>query len=362
VRITLLAVLLTVAAFPSAALGQDMLTLTNGDRLTGTLVGVDGTTWTFKHAGGELKLLAAEVASFTSDRTLGLRLADGTIAAGQVTTVNGAMRFTAADGTVTPVTPADFAAVGPPEDLQALRPVHIGFLSPFGKFWSARIGAGLSSSSGNTRSRGFNGDATAERKTSKDRLEFNLGGATQWSSTRDAAGVFPDTLKKVAEKYYGGARLDVFVTGRVFLFTGTQQLRDQFQGLDLRSYYGAGAGYQLIATAPTDLRFDLSGGLRVENFTPSAGDTTITTPVASAAGALRQKLGPIDFDWTLRWTPAVDDVEDYRFLSTAGLSTEVFRGLGFRIGTRNEYNNNPPDGFDKHDWLLTFNLTYSVGG
>jgi putative salt-induced outer membrane protein YdiY len=49
-------------------------------------------------------------------------------------------------------------------------------------------------------------------------------------------------------------------------------------------------------------------------------------------------------------------------LSEAGLSTTVFKGLGFRIGSRNEYNNRPPVGVEKHDWLFTTNLTYTVGG
>jgi hypothetical protein len=99
----------------------------------------------------------------------------------------------------------------------------------------------------------------------------------------------------------------------------------------------------------------------VENFTPAAGDTTISTPIASAGSQLRQRLGPMTFDWALRWTPAVEDVKDYRFLSDAGLSTNLFHGLGLRIGSRNDVNNNPPAGIEKHDWLLTFNLTYAIG-
>lgn len=356
-------VLAVVGLAPAAAAQDDVLVLRNGDRITGTLLAADGATWTFKHAGGELKIAAAQVAEFTGSAPIGVRLADGTVAAGRISTAGGVMRFTAADGTARTITAAEVAAVGSPDALATLRPVHIGFLSPFGKFWSASIGAGFANTAGNSRSRGFNGTLALERKTAKDRLAFGLGGATEWSALRDAAtGEFPDSLTKTVEKYFGSARLDVFVSKAVFLFGGTLQEIDKFQGIDLRSNYAAGAGYQIIATEPTDLRFDLSAGLRVENFTPSGGDTTISTPIASAGGKLKQKLGPMAFDWSLRWTPAVEDIEDYRFLSEAGLSTEVFKGLGFRIGSRNEYNNNPPVGFDKHDWLLTFNLTYAIGG
>jgi putative salt-induced outer membrane protein YdiY len=345
---------------PRTARAQDdVLVLRNGDRVTGTLVSVVAGTWTFRHAGGDLELPADQVAEFTSGAAIGVRLADGTIAAGRLTSDRGTLRFTAADGTSRTITPADVAAVGSPDDLAALRPVAIGFLSPFGKFWAAGIGAGFANKSGNSRSRGFNGDLSVERATAKDRLAFAVGGATQWSSNP----ANPDSaLVKTVEKFYGSGRLDVFVSSTVFLFAGTQQEIDKFQGLDLRSSYGAGAGYQIIASDPTDLRFDLSAGVRVEDFTPAAGDTTASVPIASAGAQLRQQLGPMAFDWNLRWTPAVEDVEDYRLLSSAGLSTSLFKGVGFRIGSRNEFNNKPPAGIDKHDWLLTFNLTYSIGG
>lgn len=361
-RALLLAGLLAAAtAIPTTAQAQDELVLTNGDRLTGDLVSIAGGTWTFKHAGGELQIGAADIASYASSAPRGVRLADGTIAAGQISVANGVMRFSTTDGTARTITPADLAAVGSADDLDALRPIAIGFLSPIGKFWGARIGAGFANASGNTRSRGFNGDLTVDRRTERDRLTFNVGGATQWSAVREASGQFPDSLTKVVEKFYGSVRLDVFVSKAFFLFAGTLQEIDKFQGIDLRSNYSGGAGYQVFATATTDLRFDLSAGLRVENFTPTAGDTTISTPIASAGSQVRQALGPFTFDWSLRWTPAIEDVKDYRFLSNAGLTTEVFQGLGFRIGSRNEVNNNPPIGIDKHDWLLTFNLTYTIG-
>jgi len=356
-RVLLVAGALTLLG-PLSVRAQDVVVLANGDHLTGELLSVTSDTWTIKYGDVEVKVDAAAVVSFTSERELGVRLADGTIAAGRIALVGDAMRFTSAGGEARTIRPADIAAVGSPDKLAALRPVTIGFLSPFGKFWGMTVGAGFSNTSGNTRSRGFNGDLKVERATAKDRLAIGLGGATQWSgdpATPDSA------LDKVVEKFYGSGRLDVFLSRAVFVFGGTQQEIDKFQGIDLRSNYGAGAGYQVIATDPTDLRFDLSAGLRVENFTPAAGDSTASVPIASAGGQIRQKLGPVTFGWSLRWTPAVEDVQDYRFLSDASLTTKVFKGLGFRIASRNEYNNNPPTGIKKHDWLITTNLTYTLG-
>ena len=341
---------------PTAATAQDVIQLTNGDHLTGQLLRVRDGVWTLKYAGGELKLSAADITSFTSGGDVGVRLADGTIAAGRVTVTGGQMQFVQADGTSSVIAAGDIAALGSPTDLAALREVHIGFLSPIGRFWSANIGAGFANTTGNSRSRGVNGDLKVQRATSKDRLTFGFGTAAQWAPN-DAGD-----LVQVVKQYYGSGRLDVFVSKAFFLFAGSSQEIDKFQGLDLRSNYDAGFGYQVLSGSPTDLRFNLAGGLRVENFTPAAGDSTASTPIWSAGSQLKQKLGPFDLDWSIRWTPAVDDLKNYRLLSDAGLSTTILKGLGFRVGSRNQYNNTPPVGIKKHDWLFTTNLTYALGG
>ena len=333
--------------------------MTNGDRMSGRLVSIAGGTWTFRHAGGDLKIGAADVVSYHSADRIGVRLADGTIAAGRITMTDGVMRLTSDDGASRTLVATDLEAVGSAEDLAALRPVRVGFLSPLHRFWRADLAAGFASKTGNSRARGFNGDVKVERKTAWDRLAFNVGAAAEWAGTPDD---LEGDLLKVVEKYYGAARLDVFASPALFFFGETLQEIDRFQALDLRSNYVAGLGVQVIATAPTDLRFDLSGGLRVEDFTPAAGDTTIRTPIASAGSQLRQRLGPMVLDWTLRWTPAVEELKDYRFLSSAAVTTTLFRGVGFRIGSRNEVNNNPPAGIEQHDWRLSFSLTYTIGG
>jgi putative salt-induced outer membrane protein YdiY len=356
VRAVFVAAVIGLAA-PAAA--QDVLVLTNGDRISGRLVAIAGDTWTFSHAGGDLRIGAGDIASYASAGPIGVRLADGTVAAGRISVADGSMRFTGADGAIRPLTVAGLAAVGSADDLHALLPVRVGFLSPLDRFWRADLAAGFAHTSGNSRSQGFSGDVTVERRTAKDRLALAVGGAAEWAG--DPADLQGD-LVKVVEKYYGSARLDVFVSPAVFLFGGTLQEIDEFQAIDLRSNYSAGLGLQVIATAPTDLRFDLSGGMRMENFTPAAGDTTVTTAIASAGSQLRQHVGPLVLNWGLRWTPAVEDLQDYRFLSEAAVTTTLFRGLGFRIGSRNEFNNNPPAGIEQHDWRLSFQLTYTTGG
>jgi putative salt-induced outer membrane protein YdiY len=348
----------TIAAFvvalgaASVAAAQQTLALNNGDRLTGTLSGIEGSNWVFALASGELKIAASDVASFTATQAIGLRLADGSIVAATVGTVGSQLQLSLTDGTTRTVTPADLAAVGDPENLEALRPVDIGLFKPFSKFWGATVGFGFSNNSGNSKARGIAFSFDIDRKSPKDRQSIKGGLNRQLAPGADGE------LETTVEKYFGSVRLDVFLVSRLFTFGFAGWDRDQFQDIDLRQNYGLGFGYQVLETDKADLRFYGSGGVRLEKFT-SGGDNS--TSILGLGGGYRQSLGPIVFDWTVSYTPSLEDGADYRIVSDASFTTTIFEGLGFRIGSRNEYNNSPQPDVKKHDWLFTTALTYSIG-
>lgn len=350
--------LLLLLGGATGAAAQQTLVLTNGDRLSGRLTKIDGATWVFAHSAGDLKVPATDVAEYSTTNPVGLRLADGTILAATVSAANGQLRLAGSDGTTRTVAATDLAAVGDPATLDALVPVRIGYFTPIGRFWGATAGLGFSDKSGNSRSRGLTADLAVGRRSPRDRLSLRLGVAREESLDPDG-----DTLQTTVEKYYGSARADVFFSPRLFAFASTAQERDKFQGIDLRSNYNAGLGVQLIATDQTDLRFSASAGLRREAFTDVALETN-STPILAAGTEFRQTLGPAVFAWSVDWAPSTKDLEDYRFVSEASLTTTVFQGLGFRIASRNEINNRPPaqvPALKKHDMLLTTALTYSIG-
>lgn len=332
--------------------GQQTVCLENGDRLSGRLERIEAGTWTFIHSGGEVKIPAATIAEFSAPSPIGVRLADGSIFAATVTTTGGALRLSGTNGIGRTVTPGDIVAIGDPANLTGLEPVHIGYFSPFGMFWGATASLGFSDKSGNSRSRGLSLALEAGRKSPKDRLTFKVGLA------REEARLQGDEFETTVEKYFGSLRLDVFFGPTFFLFGVTRQERDRFQDIDLRSNYQAGLGYQIIATDLTDLRWFASGGVRVENFTTGGSQST---GVVAAGVGFRQALGPVVLNWTGDWSPSVESFRDYRFMSDASLTTTIYKGLGFRVGLRNEVNNKPRPGIQKHDMLWTTTLTYSIG-
>ncbi len=346
------AMLVVALSAVSTAAAQQTLVLNNGDRLTGELTAISGSDWVFKLAGGEIKVPTTDISSFSATEPIGVRLADGSVVAATVTTAGNQLQLTLTDGTSRTIAPADLAAVGDPGNLAALRPLEIGLFKPFSKFWGATVAFGFSNNSGNSTSRGVAFSFDIERRSPKDRQVIKGGLSREF-----APGASGD-LETTVEKYYGSLRLDVFLVSRLFAFGFAGYDRDQFQDLDLRQNYNLGLGYQVVETDKTDLRFYGSGGVRLEEYT-SGGNSS--TSILGLGGGYKQKLGPIVFDWTVAYTPSLEDGADYRVVSDASLTTTIFEGLGFRIGSRNEYNNKPQPDVETHDWLFTTALTYSIG-
>ena len=341
-----------IALATQPLIGQQTLTLLNGDRLTGTLLRIDGAAWVFHYGGQDVVLQATDVSAFVSADVIGVRLADGTIGATTVAAApNGGLRLALPGGPRT-IRPDQLLAVGDPSDLQSLAPIQIGFLTPITRFWVADAAFGFSDKSGNSRARGISTSLDLERRTSKDRITIGFG--LNREESESAGGEFGTTVSK----YFGSLRLDVFASKRLFFFAATRQERDRFQDIALRSSYNLGLGYQAVTTSDTDLNFSLAGGARRENFL-SAGSEIAT--VAALAGRLRHDLGPAVLLWQLDYSPEVQERGDFRLVSDASITAPLFKGIGFRLGAVNEYNSRPQPGIEKNDLLLTTQLSYTIG-
>jgi putative salt-induced outer membrane protein len=161
-----------------------------------------------------------------------------------------------------------------------------------------------------------------------------------------------------AESWLANLRGDVFVSTRVFAYGLTRQSGNKFQGINLRSVYQAGGGYQFIENERTDLRASLGGGLRYEKYT-AGGDETVS--IASVNGSFRQQLGPFVYELAADASPSLEDFENYQVLALTSLTATIIKGFGFRIGFTYNFNNQPPEGRKKYDTELSTTLSYSIG-
>ncbi len=350
---TLFSLALVASGTPPPAAAQQVITLENGDRISGTLRAVVDGAWRFSFLGSEQEIPAAEILSVTSEVPFGLRLSDGSIVTATFAEAEDAIRLNFDDGTSTTVSPSDIVAIGPPDDLAAVAPLEIGLFSPLLRFWQARGSFGFSDKSGNSRARGLNLALEFARNTERDRLEFTFG--LNREDKRGESGEFENTVSN----YYASARTDVFLGPSLFVFASAHFQRDTFQDISLGTRYNGGAGVQAVANSNTDLRFSLSVGVREENFGSGGDETDVVT---GAESTLRQSLGVANLTWRLSWIGNVGDLADYRVRSDAALIIGVIRGLGFRLGLLDQLNNRPQPGVDRHDLLITTTLTYALGG
>ncbi len=352
-----------MAAFVITATGgevvaQQTIVLSNGDQLTGALVGVTDGKWVFKYAGQDLEIDALDVVSFSAPEPIGIRLADETIVAATVRPTAGGLLLQPAGEPSRTVAPGDFAAVGDPADLEALRPVRIKLLSPFFKFWTVTTSLGVTIKDGNTNTRSGTFYLDMFRATELDRLTLTL------QVSQDHDRLESGELEQTAGKYLGGLRYDVFALPKLFIYGSTRQSRDRFKEIDLRSFYTAGLGYQFIQQPKLDLRSSLGAGVRHEKFFLQEGtvDSSSTVVSGSLDGSLRVVLGPFDYDLRAVYAPSLEDINDYQVVGITGLTARVIAGLGFRIQFLWEFDNTPTAGSEKHDTELTTALTYKLGG
>jgi putative salt-induced outer membrane protein YdiY len=351
-RAALFALALSLAAAAIPVHAQHTVTLENGDRLTGTLVSVEGEVWKVRFAGNEAELPVSQVVSLQTDGPIGVRLSDGTILATTIIPAPSGLQIVGADGTAQTISPAALLAVGDPGDLAALAPVQIGLFRPIGRFWNANMAVGFSDKSGNSRARGLSGTFELARRSPKDRLTLTAGFNREASEVADAG------FETTVSKYYVQLRVDISFTGRFFVFTSTRQERDRFQDISLRSTYNAGFGFQAVSTDNTDLRFSLSGGARRESF---ISEGSATAGVAAIGSTVRQTVGPAVFAWQFDLTPNVEEFSDFRLVSDASVTAPLYKGIGVRFGILNEVNNRPQPGIKKHDMLVTTRLSYTIG-
>jgi len=348
-RLSILTCVLSLLGVRARA--QQVFTLASGDRLSGQLRRISGSTWVIAYGGGDVAVPAGQVKGWISPIVIGLRLADGRVFSATVDTASDSLLLRRADGSEERVAPATLAAVGSALDLNALRPTVIGWFTPFHRFWAMTASLGLSLKTGNSRAHGLGGTFELERKSAQDRIDLGAG------ANREASQVPGGPYQTTVSKAYGYLQVDVYADPLLFASFGTRQEQDRFQDLRLRSLYTIGVGYQAATRPATDLRFNLLAGYRRESY---YSDGANTVPIVGAGWALKQSIAPAVFTWRVDYTPQAGDFMNYQLVSNATVISGLYKNLGLSVGILNEYNSRPQPGIKPDDLLATTTFTYVV--
>lgn len=227
-------------------LAADVLTLRNGDRLSGEVVRLKGGALSFRTGySGVLNVPAGEVVGLTTDKVVTVRYRSGGYRTGRlITSYGGSVRIEGVQG-----------GYGNAIGMDAIAEIYPGREIPRGFQWSGRLNLGATQRSGNTDTRSVHGDTAIKGRSEEDRLrfegsinkEFNEGERTQ-----DDFTVF--------------AQHDHFVSKSIYFFTNATVTRNEPQDLTLRTIIGTGAGWQVVESAKTNLSLEAGPSYVNEDF------------------------------------------------------------------------------------------------
>ena len=214
--------------------------------------------------------------------------------------------------------------------------------------WRSALGAGLSLSSGNTKSTSFTFAGDAVRATKEDKI--NIYASALYAKTNSVT---------TGEQLRAGTRYDWNLDPSLFAFGGLDLEKDKIAELKLRGAVNAGLGYKVINTP--DLTFNVLGGV---GYTSDRYDFA-----RDVDGELRSRFSYasllIGEESTHRFSdttaakqrlviyPNLKDRGEFRAQFDAGLAVAMTKAMNLNVGFAVRHNSAPGTGFKKTDTLLT---------
>ncbi len=315
----------------------DTLTLDNGDRITGTFVEATSSTVEFKpeHAADTVTIRWSRVAGLTTDRTLYVRLEDGSKIVGQaVEADDGRLRLMSGqlvEPAEVPISSISGASTSPTPTVRT----------------SGNIAAGGSLTRGNTRTEAYNLNADYEARTDVNRLRLFAEGAR---AKEDG-----DLSRESAR---GGMRYDHFVSERTYLNSNLSLATDRFRDLKLRTIVGVGAGFQFFDTDTRKLSAEAGLSYVNEEFREASNDSRAA---ARWAVDYEERLfgGGIRLFHNQEGFQGLEESRDLLVLTRTGIRFPLVLSLTGTAQVNVDYDRDPPEGNTTTDTAYLLTVGYS---
>lgn len=358
----------------------DTLLLTNGDRITGTLLHSAGESVSF-HSDilGELQLKWKDIKELKTNTRMvilgrnapargrmALNLPEGTISvANQMITVHPANGVGLAP---IPVKDVEYIV-----DETTLRKEIAGHPGPWAG-WNGALTAGATLIQASQEQYTFNGAVNLARVAptvtwlntdNRTLIDFSgsFGKIIQPAYTTD--GVYVPASSSKESIYHASAERDQYFSPRFYALGQTVFDHNYAQALDLQQIYGAGVGWTAIKRPTQEL--DLKTTLQYESqsfLDASAGvDQNLIGSTLNAAWAAKLPY-KILFKQQVSWIPAYNNPYAYSAGETDSLTMPFFKKLAFSVGSIDSYLNDPPPlavpPTRRNSFQFTTGVTYAI--
>jgi putative salt-induced outer membrane protein YdiY len=328
----------------------DQVTLTNGDRITGTIEKSDGKTLTLKtDLAGTIEIQWSGIKELISEAPLAVTTTEAPQPySGTVMANEGTVTITTAPGASQTVPQADVKALRSPAEQEAyeksLHPVLY-------RGWNGGLNLGFALTGGNSETTSLAIAFKAARPTPTDKLSLF---ADAVYAKNNAPGADPSTT---ANNVDGGIRYDRNITARLFGFANAAFQTNDLQDLNLRSLFGGGLGLHAIKSERTTL--DLLGGA---NYTRESYTTLTRNFAALQVGdEFTHKFGAGGTSLVQKFFffPDMNTFGEYYTTFDLGTVTKLNKWLGWQNSFSDTYVTNPPLGKKKNDIIFTTGLNIS---
>ena len=328
----------------------DQVTLSNGDRLSGTILKSDDKALVLKSEfAGEVTVQWSAITEINSAQPLHVALKSGQTLVGGIKTANGQMEVEPANQQPVSVSKEVISSLrSESEEVAYEHSQHPRLLEG----WVGGVDLGFALTRGNSETQNLNLAFIADRKTTQDHIGLF---ANSVFASNDEPGAVPGTT---ADSTQAGARYDRNFAARGFGFGEADFQTDALQSLDLRSVVSGGLGWHAVKTARTTL--DFLGGI---NYTREDYSGLQRNVVAITAGEeLVRKFGAASvITEKLYVYPDLNQTGDYRAAFNLGTVTKLSKWLGWQNAFGDIYVTNPPAGKQRNDLQLTTGLNVAFG-
>jgi putative salt-induced outer membrane protein YdiY len=340
----------------AATARADVVTLKNGDRVTGSMVTVRGGNLQLKSdIMGNLTIPMAQVATFSAAKPVAV------VIKGQEP-VQGALELSpsgdwqvTANGKAQTIAAAKVDVIMPADTYQTL---VVGAPKPW-QAWKGTAGLGYNLQRGNQQTNTFTTTINGVRERPeapifKAHWRTNYGFMTLLSHAEQKPSVVGGAVITVTSRTLTtSVRQDYLFSPGNFLFGLAQLDHVSTEGLYLRQTYGGGFGHDVISNSHTT--FSLLGGMTFVHEKFFAGSYT-----QSAAALAGERLGMqltkrTRLDHNLNFYPNLSTGGQYRFDTSTSFSYKLSNRLALNTSAIDLYLSNPPPGNRKN------NITFSTG-
>lgn len=360
--------------------GVDVITFTNGDQLTGTLVSESGGTVVFhSDMGGDIKVDWSKIKSLHTGEKFAVIGANDKLKVGKpapqvpvgtVSVANDEVSVSGVGGEIKNIPTKEAAYVVNGDDFQKTLAHEPSLLHG----WNGGVTLGATLVESTQTSETLTGAVVLVRAipsvdwlAPRNKTIFDATATYGLVTQPFIAGVQQASSAKT-NILHGDIERDQYVTPRFYYLFDASADHNIGSGLQVQQVYGVGAGYSVIKQPKRTL--DVKGDIHYERqeFYPAANlpsGNTLNLIGATIGELFMQKLPRgLVFNESALVLPAFNTPSGqpsaWSAQILAGLLFPVYKNFGFTLGSQDNFVNNPPFGYKKNTFQFTAGLTYTI--